>query len=478
MNIVQKWFESPGAIALGWMLVHSLWEGAAVALILAMALIALRTSRARYLAACLAMLLLAAGIGITFARQLPQQRIHAPLAADRAIAPAVSLSNFSWTRSQRRDFQHYLPWIASFWLLGIVFFQLRGAVSWAAARRIRRVGVSAAPDIWQRRLEYLKARLRMTQSVELLESCLADVPVVIGYFRPVILVPAGLLTGLSGEQLETILVHELAHIRRHDYLVNLGQILAEGLLFYHPAVWWISSVIRTERENCCDDLAVEISGNAHEYARTLARLEVNRSEMVLAVSGGSLVKRVRRLLGQPERARMNATPLISALVLAVTLVAGLAAWQQPADKTKTPYEKWVKEDVVYIIQNGERLAFQNLHTDEERAHFIEQFWERRNPVPGSTVNEYKDEHYRRIGYVNVHYSSSNLAGWKTDRGRIYIQYGPPDEIESHPSPDAGAAPYEEWMYHLIQGVGRNVIIRYEDPSRNGEYRMTRDPHEP
>jgi GWxTD domain-containing protein len=293
----------------------------------------------------------------------------------------------------------------------------------------------------------------------------------------VILVPAGLLTGLSSEQLEAILVHELAHIRRHDYLVNLGQILAEGLLFYHPAVWWISSVIRTEREHCCDDLAVEVSGNAQEYARTLARLEVNRSEMVLAASGGSVVKRVRRLLGQPDRARVNATPLISALVLAVTLVAGLAAWQPPADKTTTPYEKWVKEDVAYIIQDRERAAFENLHTDEEREHFIEQFWDRRNPVPGSTVNQFKEEHYRRIGYANLHYSDGKLPGWKTDRGRIYIQYGPADEIKSHPSGDAGgAAPHEEWMYRLIQGVGRNVVIRFEDESRTGEYRMTRDPH--
>jgi GWxTD domain-containing protein len=478
MNIVQKWLESPGAVALGWTLVHSLWQGAAVALSLGVALIALRSSRARYLAACLAMLVLVSGVGITFVRLLPSQKIKQPSTAS-GIAQAVSLSKISWTRSQRRDFQHYLPWIASCWLLGAVFFQLRGAASWAAARRLRRTGVSVAPAVWQRRLEHLKARLKLTQSVELLESCLADVPGVIGYFRPVILVPAGLLTGLSSEQFEAILVHELAHIRRHDYLANLGQILVEGLLFYHPAVWWISSVMRTERENCCDDLAVEVSGNAHEYARTLARLEVNRSEMLLAASGGSLVKRVRRLLGQPERARMNATPLISALVLAVTLVAGLAAWQPPTEKAKkSPYKKWLNEDVVYIIQDRERAAFQNLQTNEEREHFIEQFWDRRNPVPGSPVNEFKEEHYRRIGYVNDRFSDSKLTGWKTDRGRIYIQYGPPDEIEAHTSRVAATPPYEDWMYHLIQGVGRNVIIRFEDKLRTGEYRMTRDPNEP
>jgi GWxTD domain-containing protein len=296
-----------------------------------------------------------------------------------------------------------------------------------------------------------------------------------GYFRPVILVPAGLLTGLPAGQIETILLHELAHIRRRDYLVNLLQIAVEGLLFYHPAVWWISSVIRTEREHCCDDLAVAIHGNAHEYASALAALEENRTEMALAASDGNLLRRVRRLLRQPERSHANATPLISALFLAATLAVSLSAWQPPSDKNENPYERWLKEDVVYIIQNGERAAFENLRTDDERNHFMEQFWERRNPVPGSAVNRFKEEHYRRIAYANAHYSDSGLFGWKTDRGRIYIQYGPPDELESHPSVD-GAAPFEEWLYHYLQGIGRNVVIRFEDQSRTGEYRMTRDPH--
>src|SRR5207248_10168500 len=133
----------------------------------------------------------------------------------------------------------------------------------------------------------------------LLESALAEVPVVMGHLRPVILMPVGLFAGLSVDQVEAILLHELAHIRRHDYPINLLQIFVEGLAFYHPAVWWISGVIRAERENCCDDLVVATTGDAHEYAVALAALEQNRwatRETALAANGGTLVKRIRRML--------------------------------------------------------------------------------------------------------------------------------------------------------------------------------------
>ena len=144
-----------------------------------------------------------------------------------------------------------------------------------------------APGDWQQRLDGLAARLRISKPVALLESCLAEVPVVIGYARPVILMPVGLLAGLPVAQVEAILIHELAHIRRQDYLVNLMQTFIEGLLFYHPAVWWISGVIRAERENCCDDLAVAVTGDARQYAAALAALEQNRwaaHELALAAN--------------------------------------------------------------------------------------------------------------------------------------------------------------------------------------------------
>ncbi len=178
----------------------------------------------------------------------------------------------------------------------------------------------------------------MTRPVILLESCFLEVPVVIGHLRPAILMPVGLLAGLPVAQIESILLHELAHIRRADYLVNLMQKVVEGLLFYHPAAWWISRVIRMERENCCDDLAVAASGDAHEYATALASLAENRwavSEAAMAATGGNLVRRIRRVLAQPEGPRAPVAPALSAGALIVTCAVALAAWQTPHTQSST-----------------------------------------------------------------------------------------------------------------------------------------------
>ena len=155
---------------------------------------------------------------------------------------------------------------------------------------------------------------------------------------------------------------------------------------------------------------------------------------------------------------------------------------------ESPYKKWLQEEVPYVITDEERGAFKKLSTDEEREQFIEQFWERRNPNPGSPENEFKEEYYRRIAYANEHYASG-IPGWKADRGRIYIMYGPADEIESHPSggtylrpPEEGGGetstyPFETWRYRYIDGIGTNVILEFVDPTMTGEYHMTMDPGE-
>lgn len=153
-----------------------------------------------------------------------------------------------------------------------------------------------------------------------------------------------------------------------------------------------------------------------------------------------------------------------------------------------PYRKWLNEDVLYIITDEERTAFKRMSTDEEREQFIEQFWLRRDPTPDTQENEFKEEHYRRIAYANERYASG-IPGWKTDRGRIYITFGPPDENESHPSGGTYERPFEEgggttstypfekWRYRWIEGIGSDIIIEFVDPTMTGEYRMTMDPSE-
>jgi beta-lactamase regulating signal transducer with metallopeptidase domain len=272
------------------------------------------------------MLALLIGFFLTFRIVLAEQRIQGVIGQVRAlpnIPPGLG-DGFIVANVRRFHAADYLPWLAPVWIAGVLFFHMRGMASWIGARRLRRRGVCTAAQSYQALLDRLAERLRLSRPVTLLESCLAGVPVVIGYLRPVILMPVGLLSGLPAGQIESILLHELAHIRRHDYLVNLMQIVVESLVFYHPAVWWISGVMRTERENCCDDLVVATQGDPLGYAAALTALERSRGvarEAVLAATGGSLVKRVRRLLIQPEGPRAALTPVFSAAALTVTVAA-------------------------------------------------------------------------------------------------------------------------------------------------------------
>jgi GWxTD domain-containing protein len=162
--------------------------------------------------------------------------------------------------------------------------------------------------------------------------------------------------------------------------------------------------------------------------------------------------------------------------------------KKAAKELDTPYKQWLNEDVVYIIAPEERQAFLQLETNEEREQFIEQFWLRRSSNPDLLDNDFKEEHYRRIAYANEHYASG-IPGWKTDRGRMYIMWGPADEVESHPTggtydrpmEEGGGStttyPWETWRYRYMEGIGENVIWEFVDPSGSGEYRLTMDPSE-
>jgi len=354
-------------------------------------------------------------------------------------------------------------------------------------QRLRRRGVCCAPENWQLQLARIRSKLRISRPVLLMESYMAESPMVLGHFRPLILMPVGLLAGLPASQIEAILVHELAHIRRHDYLVNVIQRLAEGLFFYHPGVWWISRVMRTERENRCDDIVVSATGNAHEYATALAALEENRisvEESAIAATGGNLMKRIHRLLS-PKAPSGVWAPLLAVAIFLATAAVSLAAWHTepakgsfPAPQAKvqgaaiSSYSKWLDEDVVYIIDDAERAAFQELSTDEERNHFIEQFWERRNPTQGSAENKFKNEHYRRIAYANQHFrTASGGPGWQTDRGHMYIVYGPPDEIEAHAKGPQRPFATEIWLYRKVEGVGNDGTVTFVDRTGRGDFHL-------
>src|ERR1035441_1702101 len=214
-------------------------------------------------------------------------------------------------------------------------FWVRLMGGWVVAARMRSVLVRPAPPEWQQTLRGLAAHIGLSRPVRLLVSALVQVPTVVGWLRPVVLVPAGALGGMPPQYLEALLGHELAHLRRHDYLVNILESVAEALLFYHPAVWWVSGHLRCERELCCDDLAVSVTGDVLTYAQALFEWESCRPanlQGAVAANGGSLADRIARLLGQsrpPARAGLGPGVLTVAVLL---LIAAYGVLGQSAER--------------------------------------------------------------------------------------------------------------------------------------------------
>jgi bla regulator protein blaR1 len=260
--------------ALGWTLLHSLWQGALIAVLLFFILLFVKQSQPRYLLSCAALLLMLLFPALTFGtlyenpdvtasveNQIPPADV--PVAINQTNQPVqtdelqtVSLVGRAngiaptkpfWRVDWRRHLTMVLPYAVVLWLLGVILLSLRLLLQWLYAERFKRRHTKQASADLQYLVRMLALRLRVSRLVQLLESSLVDVPTVIGFLKPVILLPTSALTGLTMQQLESLLAHELAHIRRHDYLVNIVQSVIETLLFYHPAVWWVSGRIRIER---------------------------------------------------------------------------------------------------------------------------------------------------------------------------------------------------------------------------------------
>jgi beta-lactamase regulating signal transducer with metallopeptidase domain len=321
---------TPLVRALSSALLHFVWQGALVAIVCWLALWTLRrrSANARYAVACAALALLVVLPAITtwmlYDHPFATHR-GAVVLAPLPDLPALPAPAFDWLAGLR-------AWAVPVWACGVLFFALRMAWGCAQVATLRRRGEDADPSL----LKPLAERLGVARPIRLIVSTLAESPAVIGWLRPVILIPAAALAGLPADQLEAILAHELAHVRRHDYLVNLLQMAAESLLFYHPAVWWISARIRHERELCCDDLAAPLCGGAIVYARALTSLEKMRppeTAFALAANSGPLLYRIRRLLlGDVECAPSRLSGLV-AVSVAATCVLLSVSWAHAQETT-------------------------------------------------------------------------------------------------------------------------------------------------
>ncbi|MGI4835481.1 MAG: M56 family metallopeptidase [Janthinobacterium lividum] len=350
LRLLENWLSPALVRALGYALLHSLWQGAGLAGLLAAALPLLRRHRpeVRYAASAAALAGLLLAVGGTFGYYYSQAPASRPLPmslSPRENAVVASILAFQTETSSQalapptplaalaHRAEPYLPLLVAAWLLGLLLMAGRLAGGLFYAGRLRRAGTQALGAEWQQRLAALATRVGLRRPVALLESGRVRGPLVLGYLRPAILLPLGAVAGLPPALLEALLAHELAHIVRRDYLLNLALAATEAVFFYHPAVWFMAGCLRAERENCCDDQAATLcGGDALRVARALAALaELEAStapvpRLALAAAGtggrGSLLARVRRLaLGRPQAPTL--TEGLLAGLLCLLGVAGL-----------------------------------------------------------------------------------------------------------------------------------------------------------
>jgi TonB family protein len=315
---------------LGWTLLHFLWQGAVVGVLFGVSLAAAGNASAqtRYRLAFFFLLLLASLPAATFFWLSPSYVAGAGTAEIIAeSAPLLTVSIAAPVLDWQTFVHPWLPWAVLVWAVGVTLMTGRLLLEWRNVRLLTRLEVSPLTPAWQQRVQRLIGSLGVRTAVRAVQSARVHVPMVVGWLRPVILVPVSAMSGLTTWQLELILMHELAHVRRYDHLVNLLQVVIETLLFYHPVVRWVSRVMREEREHCCDDLVVARSGDALAYARALTELAGVQSlslQTSVASDGGQLLARIRRLVGVRRPPRVAAHWSIGVMLATVAVsVSGL-----------------------------------------------------------------------------------------------------------------------------------------------------------
>jgi beta-lactamase regulating signal transducer with metallopeptidase domain len=338
MSDLSQWFSADLLRPLGLTLLHFLWQGVAVAALASVALALSRRGAVRYVVALVALAAMVAAPVITFA---VLQSSGSPDESMMVIANPSSPAELHVAQPESHARAEVaekdagmglsatsLVWLVQGWFAGVLLFSVRTAGGLLVIARLRRREAAPVSEKLLALCLRLQERLGLARVVRYCESVQLDAPAVAGWFRPVVFLPATALTGLSEAQLETVIAHELAHVQRLDGLVNLFQIAAETLLFYHPGVWWLSRRVREEREHCCDDAAISVCGNAVEYARALTMMEEWRSApaLAMAVNRSPLAARISRLLGIGTSGSAVRSPGLAAGILCLTaaLVAGNA----------------------------------------------------------------------------------------------------------------------------------------------------------
>ncbi len=345
--MIQIPFSSEALIrALGWTLFHSIWQGALIALIGFIVLQRLSTAQQRYKLAYSSLCLIFISVIGTFIWLIQREIVTPATESIVTVSPEIleakdlTLSaNFTTasvsTTILAEWFETYTPHLVTLWCIGLVFFLGRIILGLRYVWLLRKHQTLPVEAFWMEKLQYLAGALGHQRPINLLESALVHTPVAIGWLRPLILLPVGWINQLSVAEVEAILAHEIAHLKRQDWLFNLIQVFIEALLYYHPAVWWFSAVIRRERENCCDDAALTVTGNRLAYAKALVHVQelakpIPVPALALAIEGKNtfmarrktlLLERIKRVLHQPSTSSSHIMEKIIASVILLVLLA-------------------------------------------------------------------------------------------------------------------------------------------------------------
>ena len=364
MTDVFSWLPLETGRELGWTLIHFLWQGLLLAVLLNAVLPLCRGPIARHNWALATLVAMALAPVVTF---LSLHHSGKGAAAAFAATPLSSaLISATW-----------MDWLVLLWLAGIVALSLRALGGWYLVQSLKHRDTLAVPADLLRRCHGLQRRLRMGWPVRFSLSSRIDVPVVIGFLRPMILIPVSAVAGLAPQQLDALILHELAHIRRLDTAINILLTAVETLLFYHPAVWWVGRQVRIEREHCCDDFAVSACGDAALYVEALTSLELWRAPggAALAASGGRLKDRVVRLLDAPSQAHRVSLSAMTGLALLGLVAVSVAMAQAQMPKGSGAYPSRGKNPVTLrpIMETHQLPPYpkQSIHDSEEGRVLVE-----------------------------------------------------------------------------------------------------------
>ena len=360
---------------LGWALLHFLWQGAVIACLYQIARMIFIRPVIRYVLSCTALgaMMMVPVVTLTMTsrpRPSPAMPMLPSLFAARSAGPhsgSIPFESLPATASAAYVVDP-MTWLVAGWFAGCLALSIRLIGGCVLALRMKRERVADPPAQWQNALDVLLTRTRVSIPVRLVVSGFVQAPAVMGWLKPAVLIPAAAVTGVEPEYIQALLAHELAHIRRHDYFVKVVQKVAETLLFYHPAVWWVSHEVDAEREACCDDIAVGLTGNTLTYVSALASFEALRTQAlvpVLGANGGSLQRRISRLV-IPSPARRYSFPAAGLLIVGTLMglsISGLVAQAidaRPAFEVASLKPDKSETGVSRINRSGGTLTIENV----------------------------------------------------------------------------------------------------------------------